>query len=255
MRSPRWVSAGCALVLMMSACGDDRATSVEVTTAKEPIDLLYISDSSGRVTAEHYATLIEQQLGAEVRLTDWRTGDQMLSDALARIRRSPDVVAAAEIIVLWGNPWGSGIGPDIGSCLSPSTSKPPPVALTDEYWAPFREQFETTLAEIWTIRKGAPVVLRVTDMYVVNIADWRDVGVFDACTASWEAMSAAVKAGAEAQNAVFVSTYDVYNGPQHDQDPRAMGYLGADGIHPTDAGGTAMASALAAVGFEPSTAP
>ena len=176
MHVPRWVSAGCALALMVSACGDDTATSTETTVAQQPIDLLYISDSSGRVTAEQYATLIEQQQSAEVRLDDWRQGDQMLSDALARIQRHPDVVAAAEIIVLWGNPWGSGIGPDIGSCMAPSTSKPPPVALTDEYWAPFCEQFETTLAEIWTIRQGAPVVLRVTDMYASNVADWRDAG-------------------------------------------------------------------------------
>jgi hypothetical protein len=265
MRTSRWFGAGCVLALSAASCGDGGGgTASEVTSAadtavvstvvEEPIDLVYISDSSGRVTATEYAALVEQQLGRPVRFTDWRFGGQMLSDELALIQRNPDVIADAEIIVIWGNHFGAGMEDDMGSCISPSESKTP-VQLSEEDWAPFRQQLETTLQEIWRIRDGAPVVLRATDIYAANIAEWRELGIFDVCTASAEAMSAAVRAGAEAQNAVFVSTYDVYNGPEHDQDPRATGYLTSDGIHPSEVGGAAMANALAAVGYEPSTAP
>ena len=60
---------------------------------------------------------------------------------------------------------------------------------------------------------------------------------------------------AEANGATFVSTYDVFNGPNHGEDPREKGWIGPDGEHTTDDGAAAIAEALTAVGFDPSSPP
>jgi lysophospholipase L1-like esterase len=49
----------------------------------------------------------------------------------------------------------------------------------------------------------------------------------------------------------MVSIFDVFNGPNHEEDPREKGWMEGDGYHPNDAGAAAIAEALAAVGFEP----
>jgi len=52
-----------------------------------------------------------------------------------------------------------------------------------------------------------------------------------------------------------VSTYDVFNGIDHDEDPRTKGWIGPDGIHLSDEGEQAVADALAASGFDSDQAP
>ncbi|MCJ7781303.1 MAG: SGNH/GDSL hydrolase family protein [Acidimicrobiia bacterium] len=42
---------------------------------------------------------------------------------------------------------------------------------------------------------------------------------------------------AEANGAVFVSFFDVFNGPEHDEDPREKGWIQDDGMHANDKGG------------------
>ena len=44
-------------------------------------------------------------------------------------------------------------------------------------------------------------------------------------------------------------------GPEHDEDPRAKGWIEEDGMHANETGGAAAAEALAAVGFEASEPP
>jgi lysophospholipase L1-like esterase len=54
---------------------------------------------------------------------------------------------------------------------------------------------------------------------------------------------------------VFVSFFDLFNGPDHDEDARAKGWIDEDGMHSNEEGGAAAAAALAAVGFEPNEQP
>ena len=49
----------------------------------------------------------------------------------------------------------------------------------------------------------------------------------------------------------LVSVHDLFNGPEHDEDPREKGYIGSDGIHTSAEGRAAIADALAAVGYYP----
>lgn len=228
------------------------ATSLPATDT-EPWDLLYISDSSGWRVGEAYAELAAEELGVEVRLVDWRVPSLSMLHAIDKIAAFPQRVADAEIIVLWANPAGSGVRDD--HCASEVTpASPPPEPLTVDEWAPFGALFEQAFADIWAARDGAPVVLRATDLYVPILDVWQQVGVAEACTTSWQAMSDAVRSAADESGATMVSAYDALNGPNHDVDLAQAGYL-RDTFHLNDAGGAVVAEALAAEGFEPSQAP
>lgn len=130
-----------------------------------------------------------------------------------------------------------------------------PEVYTEADWAPFAEAAGRVLDAIWEARDGEPTVLRVTDIYAPVVAEWEELGMREACLAQSETMSSALRATAEAHGATFVSALDVYNGPDRLQDPVEAGLVGNDGVHPSEAGGQAMAEALAAAGFEASPAP
>jgi len=224
-------------------------------------DLLYIQDSHGFGVAELLGRRLEAELGVEVSVQDKAIGNLAAETVLQRIRgESPDdwsnLVRDAEVIVFFGNPEGSGDTSDIRTCISGSTRhREPPVRYADEDWQPYRDLLDEVYAEIWKIRNGKPVVLRAVDFINPAISAWRQAGIEPECTAALEAMNRAIRAAAEANAATLVSTYDLFNGPNHDQDPREKGWVGPDGIHMNAAGMAAIADVISAAGFEPTTAP
>lgn len=127
--------------------------------------------------------------------------------------------------------------------------------LTVADWATYQADIEALYAEIWKIRDGAPVILRALDRYNPVISDWQAGGIQKQCSAGFEAMNDATKAAAEATGATFASAEDALNGPRHDQDPRAMGYISDDGVHCVAAGAALIADVLAATGYDPNTKP
>jgi len=274
------------LLASLAACGDGETnvaptTSVAPTTAEEqpssdvepfptgePVDLVYISDSGGWGVAERYAELASEALGREVRLHDHRIGGMSMSGVLALVRGSlADEVAEAEIIVLYAQPRGLEYNlpqPNILTCfealdaLEESTSTlewDPPVVPLAEDWQPYRDVLDEVYGEIWRLREGRPVVLRAHDIYNGFIAPWRELGIEPECTANWEVEMQVIREAAEANGAVFVSFFDVFNGSEHDKDPREKGWIQDDGMHANDEGGSVAAEALAAVGFRVSEPP
>ena len=181
-------------------------------------------------------------------IIDWRGGDQSLFTALGMIEDYPEKVAQAEIVVLEGNPFGSGVREGFGECMN-KFSPESPGPYTAEDFAPYQAMMEDALAKITATRDGKPTVLRVTDVYNATPQLWVEFGLDADCRSIWDASYEVIGNAASAGGAVFVSTYDVYNGPNHDEDPVAKGYLISDGIHPSDAGAAAMAAALHAVGY------
>jgi hypothetical protein len=224
-------------------------------------DLLYVQDSHGFGVAELLGEHLEDALGVKVELHDKAIGHLAAVTVLKRIRgESPDdwsgLVRDAEVIVLFGNPEGSGITSDIRTCISGSTrDRESPVRYAEEDWQPYRDVLDQIYAEIWRIRSGEPVVLRAVDFINPAISAWREAGIEPECTAALEAMNRTIRAAAEANAATVVSTYNVFNGVNHDEDPREKGWIGSDGIHLNEAGMKAIADAIAAAGFEPTAAP
>lgn len=241
MRRSWWYVAVASLASAGLACGDD-------DTSKEPVDLLYISDSSGWGVAEEYARLAEEELGRPVNIIDWRGGGQSLATVMTMIEDNPEKVAQAEIVVLQGNPFGSGVREGFGECMNIySPQSPGPYTVED--FAPYQAMMEDAVSKIIELRDGKPTAVRVADIYVADPAWWVEVGLDADCRTIWDASYQAIQNVAADTGAIFVSAYDVYNGPNHDEDPIEKGMLASDRIHPSPKGSEAMAAALHAVGY------
>lgn len=257
---------------------DDVAGSGEgLFPAGEPVDLVFISDSSGGHVSDRYAELASEALDRDVRL------DRSVDADADAIRTSfADRVAGAEIIVFYLN--AGRFEEDMPAptfergCVDPLAALEDPNYLDDpdylgpewtpgtdwevvaavptwEDWQPYRDFLSGVWEAIWEAREGQPVVLRGYDVYNPWLGQWIEIGVEQECTAIWEGQAQAAREAAEANGAVFVSFYDVFNGPEHDEDAQAKGWIGEDGMHANAKGGAAAAEALAAVGFEPNAPP
>lgn len=268
-----WILAVAGCLVMLSGCGGGSSSgsanppvpqssttgqTSSPSASNGPLDLLYISDSSGFQVADLYAKQAEKVLGRQVRVISWAEGNLTAQGALALVKSDPSVVANAEIIVVGGlGPDPGGPGDAVGAvCVQPGAEKrqPPPIYTVAD-WAAYRADLDALYAEIWKLRNGAPTVLRATDHWVPVISEWRLAGIEKACTAAWESFSGVKRAAAQANGAKFVSIYDVFNGPGHQQDPRKKGYIGPDGEHASVKGATVIAATLAAAGFAPDTMP
>jgi hypothetical protein len=229
--------------------------------AGEPIDLVYVSDSAGAGVAELYADLAAEALDREVRVDEHVKGDARLTELRDLVRFSiADEVAEAEIIVLYGNPEGLEPEPQptlacIEAAADPASFAGPPPVVTVADWQAYRDALDEFYDEIWTLRAGRPTILRTHDMWNPFIATWRQEGIEPACTANWEVYSQVIREAAAANGAGFATVFDVFNGPEHDQDPNDQGWISDDGAHASEAGHAVIAQALADVGFEATQRP
>jgi hypothetical protein len=117
----------------------------------------------------------------------------------------------------------------LGPAWTPGTSWERVAAVpAAEDWQPYRDFLSDIWEAIWEARGGQPVVLLGYDVYNPWFGQWMEIGVEPECTAIWEGQARAAREAAEANGAVFVSFYDLFNGPDHDEDARAKGWIGED---------------------------
>jgi hypothetical protein len=232
------------------------------STAAEPWDLVWFSDSTGFFVASMWAETIEEALGVEVRVHDFAEGSLRAVEVLESLDESTegykrlgdtrDLVAEAEIIVVYGNPRGSGATDDLETCVTTSTKpRDPPTRYSAEDFAPYREVVESIYERVFDLVGDRPVMVRAIDFYNPVIADWRLAGVETECTAAWEAYNKTVRDAAAVFNVPLVSMYDTFNGPDHSEDPREKGYIAFDMVHTSPTGQEAMVAALHEAGYEP----
>jgi hypothetical protein len=234
----------------------EAAGETEPVETSEPWDLVWFSDSTGWGVADLWGARIEQELGVEVRVHDYATGDLTASRVRAWIEADGsehrESVAGAEVIVIFGNPIGSGATSDIGTCVSTSTApRDPPQNYTAEDFLPYRDLLVSIYETVFDLRKGQPTVVRAIDMYNPVIADWREAGIEAECTTAWEAFSQTIRGAAAEFGVPTASMFDAFNGPSHDEDPREKGFIGSDKQHTTDEGKAAMVEVLHALGYDP----
>lgn len=211
--------------------------------------LVYLSDSSGWNVANAYASLAEEALGGRVRVTDGASGGLSIEAATFQLGLAPEVVADADIVIGYGSP--EGVSPGLSAvgnpCVYGDRSAPLPPGAED--WSPYESALTEFYQQVWRLRQGKPTVVIAFDLYVPVISEYRAAGTEQMCREYFEGFSGAIRRAATANGFTFVSVYDALNGPLHDQDPRALGYIGDDGVHTTDKGAQRIARALAAAGF------
>ena len=242
----------------------------------EPVDLLVLTDSSGWGMAERFGPLAAEALDREVRVHDWARGGEPITVILDWVQTIlADKVAEAEIIVVYGYPGGLEYDlpePNILTCFEAvdavvwpdeytgdwtpgSKWEPTPVVPTVEDWRPYRDVLDQVYDEIWKLREGQPTIIRTYDVPHGFIAPWRELGIESECTANMEIQAQVEREAAEANGAGFVSLFDVFNGPNHDEDPVQKGWMMDDLMHAGDEGRDVIAELLAASGFDPSEPP
>jgi len=128
-----------------------------------------------------------------------------------------------------------------------ATETPGPYTVQD--FAPYQALTEQALATITAARAGKPTATRVVDIYNATPDMWVELHLDADCRSIWDAQHQALSQAAANGRAIFVSAYDVYNGPNHDQSPGEKGYLSSDRIHPSNIGADLMAVALDAVRY------
>ena len=262
MRSTLVVAVSLAL---LSGLGGVAAAQQEegepMNSGSEPWDLVWFSDSLGFDVADLWAARIEEELGVEVRVHDYarptlRAVEILPSldpsiDGFSRLGDTRDEVAEAEIIVVFGVPT-PGVDGDFESCVSTSTvPRDPPTRYASEDLAPYRDVLVSIYERVFELVGDRPVIVRTIDWPNTLISDWPLAGVEEECTAGWEAWSDSLADAAAGFDVEMVSMYDWFNGPDHTEDPRAKGYVGLDGFHPSAAGSEAMVAALHEAGYEP----
>lgn len=241
----------------------------------EPVDLLVLTDSSGWGLAERYAALAEEALGREVRVHDSSVGGTPITDILTWVQAHlADAVAEAEIIVVYGFPGDLEFaGADfLANCFEASDAvlvseeytgewvpgtpwEPIPAVATLDDWQPYRDALDAVYERIWELRDGEPTIVLTYDVPLGFLAPWGELGIEAECSANWDVQAQVIREAAEANGAGFVSVLDVFNGPNHDEDPVERGWMMDDLMHANEVGRDIIADALAAYGFEPSRPP
>ena len=228
--------------------------------AGKPVDLVWISDSSGWGVARFYARQISRNLKVTVRVHDeWMGG--LAAASVLQLLRTPSspwvgLIRNAEVIVVYGNPVGLEIVKG-GDCVS---STKPPLYVGPKAWPKYIAALKAIYKRIFEIRKGVPVIMRTYTMYVPVIShapdasvappvSWDQAGITDVCTKKFESYSWAIRKAASAYRVPVADVYAAFNGKGHREDPVAKGYIQADGAHPNDTGRAVIAKTLAALGY------
>lgn len=167
-----------------------------------------------------------------------------------RLEQLPATLADAEVVVMFANPRDS-IDPERPLDLEACFDSMPPGLCDPESFEEWTADLKAIWGEILRLRDGQPIILRAIDIYNPLVIRWTEHGVFEACTKCWENMSDAARLAAEAYGVSFLSRLDAFNGPSHDEDPRAKGYIVSDGEHPSELAGEYTVQLLSEMGYTP----
>jgi hypothetical protein len=234
----------------------------------EEWDLVYITDSSGMGVADKFADNIERDTGKTVRISGYgyTVGDSSAIRVLQALQSDPESlsdikfkplqadIAEAEVIVLFVTPRGD---PSKGGVHDEGMEKcigcdgHPSEDCTLQLYEPYIENLKAIYEEILALRNGKPTIIRAVDFYNPLISEHRKLNMEIECTQCWEIFNTAVRQAADAFNIPFVSVYDVFNGLNHDEDPREKGYIRNDGRHTSKQGQQVIADLLSEAGYEP----
>lgn len=224
-------------------------------------DLVVIGDSSMWGLGEALAAQIEEDVDVQVELHLWVYNSYSAGSVLRMLENNEDkgltpLLRDAEYVVIWANPMDS-MNPDLpiiddGACFGygGTVGSCPP-----EGYAQFTADLETFYAKIFELRDGQPTIVRGLDLYQPLVSNWIKQDKFEACTECWEVLSDATRQAAETYNVPFLSRYDAFNGPNHDEDPREKGLIISDGQHPSELAAEYTADLLSEMGYDPVTPP
>lgn len=189
-----------------------------------------LGDSIGVVGDTTYATYYGKALGAEP--TVLAKPGAFLDDFEQRLRQDQklrDAVAKADVVTvsIGSNDLALDLFRyDLGNCAR---------TCIDQSLSAFQTQYAQILTELRAMTMGRIVIL---DIYDPNPA------LQDSYVISKQAeVNAFIRRAACARGIRPARVAEAFNGPDGLEDPRALGYIAPDGIHPSDAGARVIALA------------
>ncbi len=197
----------------------------------------------------HYAYVdhLKRDLGIRVKAQNRWEGGLTSGQLLKRLRDDQDVrsdLSEAEVIVFGANP-ADHIGWRFVTNVASDTYDCSPKAL-----AGYKADLDSITAEILALRKGKPTLIRTMEFYNPILALWKEWGTYEEYRRCWTAFNQAIQQSAAEHKIPVARVYDAFNGPNHDQDPKDKGYIGADGEHTSTAGDQAIADLFWKLGYE-----
>lgn len=227
----------------------------------EEWDLVWISDSSGWDVAPIYAEMIEEDTGIKVNLIDNWMGGLSAGYVYTVLKGEPtpnatlehlgEQIKDAEVVVFYANPEESWEEENPADWMCVSLQMPNYVNNCEmETFDTYIQHLEEIYQMIFELREGQPTIVRAYDAYNPLITRFKEQGVYEDCKACWANYNAAIHQAAESYNVPVAAVAEAWNGPNWDQDPKALGYT-KDGEHPNEVGATIIAQALRDLGYEP----
>jgi hypothetical protein len=233
-------------------------------------DLVYISDNTGSGVPYYLPKYIEEDTGKTVILHDFVITELSAQAVLDELRGGTaneqfaedlqglkEAVAGAEVIVFFAGNYDDiegmdGLTGDLMSCWEYATCNLPDNCTLDLY-QPYTDVLSQFFQEMLALRAGKPTVIRALDFYNPYLSDQAKCGVEmkTSCAKCWTTFGDAIRRAAETYNIALVSIYDLFNGVNHDQDPKEKGYLGAYGFFPSTDGCKAIAQRIREEGYDP----
>jgi hypothetical protein len=198
-----------------------------------------------------YAEMLSEDLGAQVDLRDHTQGGQESSELLALLRSDEGLrkdLAEAQAVTLnipiavWVEPfqivtgWN---GADPAGCGGPEHTQCLQDAL-DAYTA----DTDAILDELTTLADPHDVMIRIWNVYMINIGRKLEVGALDTINPFWQSALAYLDQSAAEHSIPVADTYEAFNGPDGTDDPYLTGLIEADQLHPTAEGATLIAELL-----------
>lgn len=225
-------------------------------------DLVYIGDPTSTGVPEKLAENIERATGKSVQVHTYLSEGISAVEVLHALRNETgsiqnfllmdlqELVKEAEVIVLFATPEGDpSVTGDFGNCIRGGVT--PPKDCGPGTYGSFGDNLQAIYDEIFSLREGKETIIRATDFYNPMISQFRKNNTEDECTYCSEVFCNILHEAAESNKIPFVSVYDAFNGPDHDQDPGEKGYLGSMNILPSEKGQQVIADLLSEVGYDP----
>jgi hypothetical protein len=239
-------------------------------------DLLIISDSTNWGVGQYYAKLIETDMNVKVNLHDCWVGALPTLQTLQTLQNGgtwssyigdkscnkplTDLVKEAEVMVLFGNPRGADASSGSETCISGGYQGKNQLSEFVTYketllsscapdnWDTYKTNLGLLIDEIFRIREGTPLILRMTDLYIPLHSYWIKYDVNEVCTACLGSFSEAIRQVADEHGVPVADTIVALNGKDFKSEIPS-GYIRTDGVHLTDSGAQFVATLLQQTGY------
>jgi hypothetical protein len=256
-----------SIFISLTAC---RSTLTSPTATASPLPTVSITSSPRTQVQEwdyvafgesitsgmtkRYAKILEQDLGVTIVLHDWQFTNAHSSDLLEKIRTDEQLrqdLQGAEVITL-NIPLGAiatamrtyAYG-GLGECGGEDNQD-----CIQEAFSIYMADTEQIIAEIVSLRKPSEALIRIIDTWQLKVRETKGTGSFGMYNQYWREANAHIVDEASIYGIPVAHVFDAFMGEGGNEDPRDLGLVGSDGLHPTKDGSDLMAELLRDLGYD-----